>query len=274
MDFDAALAELYQAPHATFVEERKRLSNALKAAGDKAGATALTKRTRPTISVWVVNQLWWHAKDAFTAVMKAAAQLREGDLSASADHRDALAKLRSRATAMLTNAGHAPTESTLRRVMQTLSAIAAAGTWEPDQPGMLTEDRDPPGFDMAMLAPTVAGKGAAAAQKVVALTEAAKKKAHRSVEEAKRARAALEAIGNEPEPEEVEDEEDEDLPAEIPLAPDPKELGSELKAARAKLAELEARAESLRAELASAKEAITEQRRVVDDLQAQLDDAE
>src|SRR5205085_6434228 len=147
-------------------------------------------------------------------------------------HRDALAKLRSRAAAMLSDAGHPATESTLRRVTQTLSAIAASATWEPDAPGTLSADRDPPGFDAAMLAPTVAGTGAAAAQRVVAMTEAAKKKAAASVVEAKRVRALL---SPEPEPQPEPEPDEEDLPAEIPLAPDPKELSAQLKEARAKL---------------------------------------
>ncbi|MBA3458799.1 MAG: hypothetical protein H0T46_02480 [Deltaproteobacteria bacterium] len=289
LDLDSALAELYQAPHATFVAERKRLAGELKAAGDKAGATAMGKRTRPNISAWVVNQLWWHARDAFSALLTAAERLREGDLTASAAHREALAKLRSRAAAILSDAGNAATEGTLRRVAQTLSALAASATWEPDAPGMLTEDRDPPGFDAAMLAPAVAGEGASDAQRVVALTEAAKKKAKAVAAAAVRARAADEFPPVDPpeeqeeeeEEEEEEDEEDEEkelvereeeLPAETPLAPDPKELAAQLKAAKATLTEREAAADDLREKLAAAKEAITEARRIVDALQAQLDD--
>jgi hypothetical protein len=281
LDLDSALAELYQAPHASFVEERKRLASELKAAGNKVDATALTKRTRPNISAWVVNQLWWHARDAFSALLTAAARLRDGELAASAAHRDALAKLRSRAAAILGDAGNAANEGTLRRVTQTLSAIAASATWEPDAPGMLTEDRDPPGFDAAMLAPAVAGDGASAAQRVVALTEASKRKAAAVAAAAVRARARDEfppveppeyVKEAEPEPEEEDAEDEQELPAEIPLAPDPKELGAQLRAAQAMLAEREAAAEALRAKLAAAKDAIAEARRVVDALQAQLDD--
>ena len=271
LDLDSALTELYQAPHDTFVAERKRLAGELKASGDKSGATLLGKRTRPNISAWVVNQLWWHARDAFSALLKAAERLREGELAASSAHREALAKLRARAASILSDAGNAATEATLRRVAQTLSAIAASASWAPDAPGMLTEDRDPPGFDAAMLAPAVAGEGASAAQRVVALTEASKKKAKAVAAAAVRARAADEFPPVDP-PDEEEEEEEEDLPAEIPLAPDPKELAAQLAAAKATLAEREAAAEELREKLAAAKDAIAEARRVVDALQAQLDD--
>jgi hypothetical protein len=134
-----ALAELYQVPLSQFVAERKRLA---KESGDKT----LLKRRRPTISAWVVNQLWWHARDAFDRMMQSAEKLRKGDAAADKPHREAIAKLRARASALLEDAGHAPSESVLRRVTTTLSAIAAAGGWEPSEPGTLADDLDPPGF--------------------------------------------------------------------------------------------------------------------------------
>ena len=142
-----ALVALYHSPHDTFVAERKRLSAELKASGDKAGATRLTKLGRPTVSAWAVNQLWWHARDAFDELLSTAERLREGDLAATGAHRDAIAKLRARAATLLAEAGHAATEATLRRVTTTLSAVAAAGGFDPDPPGALAGDREPPGFE-------------------------------------------------------------------------------------------------------------------------------
>ena len=141
MTLDAAIRELYQAPVDKFVAERKRLAKEL----DKGDAKALLAKRRPTISAWVVNQLWWHARDAFDKMMKTADQLREGK-QVDKQHREAIATLRARASTMLTDAGHAPSEGVLRRVTTTLSALAAAGTWEPSQPGALADDLDPPGF--------------------------------------------------------------------------------------------------------------------------------
>jgi hypothetical protein len=157
-----AVTELYQAPLASFIAERKRL-----AAADKS----LAKLPRPTISAWAVNQLWWHARDVFDELLASAEKLRKGDLRATAPHRDALAKLRARSAAMIKDSGHAATEGTLRRVTQTLSAIAAAGGWDPDLPGAIAVDRDPPGFGVPGLeagaklerkAPHVVDDGAAA----------------------------------------------------------------------------------------------------------------
>ena len=145
--YDEAVAELYQAPHAAFVTERKRLAGELKAAGDKAGATKFGKLPRPPISAWAVNQLWWHARDAFEAMLESAERLREGTLAASGEHREAIAKLRARAASILEDARNAAAESTLRRVTTTLAAIAATGSFDPDPPGALGADRDPPGFE-------------------------------------------------------------------------------------------------------------------------------
>jgi hypothetical protein len=145
--YDEAVAALYQAPHGEFVNERKRLAGELKAAGDKAAATKLGKLARPPISAWTVNQLWWHARAAFEALFESAQKLRKGDLSASGEHRDAIAKLRARAQQILTSAEHAATESTLRRITTTLAALAATGGFDPDPEGALSADRDPPGFE-------------------------------------------------------------------------------------------------------------------------------
>ncbi len=154
MDYARAVAALYQAAHGEFVAERKRLAAELKTSGDRDGAKALAKLGRPPISAWAVNQLYWHAREAFDRLMATAAQLREGDLSASAAHREALARLRQRAAAILTEAGHNASEGTLRRTTLTLSAIAAFGTFAPDPAGALSDDRDPPGFEAAGIVAT------------------------------------------------------------------------------------------------------------------------
>ncbi len=57
--------------------------------------------------------------------------------------REALATLRGRAATLLTESGHGATESTLRKVTTTLSALAANGGFDPDPPGALGADREP-----------------------------------------------------------------------------------------------------------------------------------
>ena len=145
--YEHAVSELYRAPHASFVSERRRLAGELKAEGDKSGAERLAKLGRPPISAWAVNQLWWHAREAFDELFDTATQLRKGKLSASPAHRKAIAKLEVLARQLLSEAGHSANDATLRRIAMTLSGLAAAGSFEPDAPGALTKDREPPGFE-------------------------------------------------------------------------------------------------------------------------------
>src|SRR5512139_459250 len=106
MHYDDAVASLFQVPLDQFVAERKRLAAALKAAGDKTGAARLAKLARPPISAWVVDQLWWRAREAFEALFETAQRLRDGKLDAMAAHRDAIARLRAQAAKLLTDAEH------------------------------------------------------------------------------------------------------------------------------------------------------------------------
>ena len=145
--YDEALATLYRAPLGDFVSERKRLAKDLKASGDSEGARRLGQRSRPNISAWTVNQLYWQARPEFDAMVASAAPLRAGGLAGGAEHREALNVLRARASKILEQAGHAASDATLRRVMTTLSALAASGSFAPDAPGTLSADRDPPGFE-------------------------------------------------------------------------------------------------------------------------------
>jgi hypothetical protein len=147
--YERAVGELFRAPLASFVAERKRLAAALKLEGDSAGAARLAKATRPTLSVWVINQLWWTERETFERLLRSAAALRVGDAQALAAHRAVLADLRERASELLTVDGRVPNESILRRVSTTLGALAASGGFEPDLPGALSADRDPPGFEAA-----------------------------------------------------------------------------------------------------------------------------
>ena len=147
MDYAAAVVELFQSSHAKFVTERKRLAADVRAAGNKLGAARLVAIQRPPISAWVVNQLYWQARDQMDAMFASADRLRAGDLAASQEHRESIAHLRERAALLLEAGGHGAAEGTLRKVNVTLTALAAIGGWAPDQPGCLADDRDPPGFE-------------------------------------------------------------------------------------------------------------------------------
>jgi DNA repair exonuclease SbcCD ATPase subunit len=157
MSYEQAVAALYQGPLESFVAERKRLSGELKGSGDKDGSAKLGKLARPPISAWVVNQLYFRERDTFDELLESAALLRKGDLGATSAHREALATLRGQAAALLTESGHGASEATLRKVTTTLSALAASGGFDPDLPGALSADREPPGFEAFGFAAATSG---------------------------------------------------------------------------------------------------------------------
>lgn len=196
--FAAAVETLFRAALSEFVAERKRLAAELKAAGDKEPAAKLGQLTRPSVSAWAVNQLWWHERAAFEALLQAAALVKSGDRDASKQHREALAELRQRAAALLEQAGNAASEGTLRRIVTTLSALAAAGGFAPDPNGALVADRDPPGFETfvasADAAPRADSPTAASAVTANAAAEAerAAETERRRAEEAERERRRAE----------------------------------------------------------------------------------
>jgi hypothetical protein len=147
---DEAAEALYGVPLSAFTAERKRLADQLKAAGSKASAAAVGKLGKPSMSAWVVNMLWREDRKDMEALLEAGARVREGDRDGMDDQRAALARLRTRAAKVLEGDSHAASPATIQRVATTLQALSALGTWEPDEPGRLVADRDPPGFDVMM----------------------------------------------------------------------------------------------------------------------------
>lgn len=194
--YESAVEELYRAPLASFVAERKRLAAALKTAGDTAGAQRLAKAARPTLSAWVVNQLWWTERATFERLLATAKDVRVGDAEALAAHREVITELREHATALLSEGGRGANENMLRRVATTLGALAANGGFSPDPPGALSADRDPPGFEAAlgMLAdaPEPSEGVAQKKQREATATEEAETAARKRREEAERKRQEAE----------------------------------------------------------------------------------
>jgi hypothetical protein len=143
--YESALEELHRAPYESFVAERKRLAGEL-AKRDRDGAGRLDKLRRPSVTAWAVNQLWWRERSAFQRLFATAESVRDGDLSQVADHRSALQLLRDRASKILSEGGHGTSEGALRRVVATLSALAAQGGFGSHAPGTLPHDLESPGF--------------------------------------------------------------------------------------------------------------------------------
>jgi hypothetical protein len=155
LDVDA----LFKLPLEEFTAARNTLAASLKAAGKADDAAAVKALTKPPLSAWAVNQLYWRHRKPFDQLMAAGDRLRKAQASQLAGrsaelrgpmeaHREAVAELAKRAAALLRDSGHPPTPDLTRRVTTTLEALAAYGTQdEAPQAGRLTADVDPPGFE-------------------------------------------------------------------------------------------------------------------------------
>jgi hypothetical protein len=161
---------LFQLPLPEFTGARNALASRLQKAGDKAAAAQVKGISKPPVSAWVVNQLYWHNRDAFDRLLTAGARLRQAQASQLAGqvtnlrellntHRDTLTELSKQAATILSRSGHQPSPDVMRRVTMTLEGLAAQGLLEgAPVAGRLTADVDPPGFEtIAALAPRQAG---------------------------------------------------------------------------------------------------------------------
>jgi hypothetical protein len=163
---------LFKLPPTEFTAARNALATRLKKAGDAEQAEAVKRLQKPPISAWTVNQLFWKHRGPFNRLIEAgekfrtaqAAQLsgRSIDIRGPLEaRREALADLSKIAAQVLREAHHPVSPEVMRRVTTTLEALATYGGLEgTPQPGRLSDDVDPPGFEtLAALVPRV-GKGA------------------------------------------------------------------------------------------------------------------
>ena len=168
---DSEIDELFQLPLDEFTAARNTLAAALKKAGRDPLAAEVKALAKPPLSAWVVNQLYWRHRKAFDALIDAgerfrkaqASQLRSAsstkaaDMKAPSDARgDALSSLTKRAAQILEASGHPGTPDVQRRMTSTLEALASYGRAGGAPPaGYLTDDVQPPGFEvLASLART------------------------------------------------------------------------------------------------------------------------
>lgn len=157
---------LFQLPLPEFTAARNTLASKLQKQGDKASAAQVKALTRPPVSAWVVNQLYWRNRDTFDRMLTAGARLRQAQASQLAGqvtnlrellttHRETLNELSRQAAAILSESGHQPSPDVMRRVTMTLEGLAARGLLEGEpSAGRLIADVDPPGFEtISALAP-------------------------------------------------------------------------------------------------------------------------
>jgi len=162
---------LFKLPLAEFTGARNALAAELKKSGRGDDAVQVKAWAKPSVSAWVVNQLYWNHRDAFDQLIasgerfhKAQASPVAGKLanlrSALDARREALTQLSHLASSLLRDAGHNPSPDTVHRITTTLEAMSVyASRSDAPRPGRLTHDVDPPGFDsFASFVPSAAVK--------------------------------------------------------------------------------------------------------------------
>ena len=120
MDLPDEAAELFRVPPETFIAERDALVQRLRADGRDEDASAVKALRKPTTLVWALNQLAAREPDALAALFEAGRDLRAAQQAAlagkpsgaeelrvtTAARRDAVARARDAAVAILDEAGH------------------------------------------------------------------------------------------------------------------------------------------------------------------------
>ena len=156
------LDRLFGAPPDEFVAARKEVARRLADDGREEEAERVRALRKPSLPTWAANQVARHARKDVKRLLDSTARVRKvqgegrGDFAAArADLDSALGDLVVAARAAIEGAGKKATESTLRRVEQTLRGAAAT---EPDdlRRGALTEEIEPVGFE-ALLGAVPAG---------------------------------------------------------------------------------------------------------------------
>src|SRR5215470_10147083 len=167
--------ELFRLPLSEFTAARNALAAKLKKDGDSEESDRIKALSKPPVSAWVANQLYWKHRVAFDRLLTAgelfrnaqAAQLagKSADLRGPLDaRREALGELTKLAAEILHEAGHPSSPEMMRRIMTTLEALATYGNHPGAPPaGRLTADIDPPGFEaLAALVPAGTHRSGAA----------------------------------------------------------------------------------------------------------------
>ena len=141
---------LYALPLDEFTKARNTLAKTLSG-NDKKVVASLVK---PSVAMWVVNQLYWQDAPTYKALIDASEKLRAAHRAAlngrkvdtsEADelHRTTLDKASAKAVALAQKKGVAPTDTVRDAVRRTLAALP---TDEP--PGRLTREPPPVGFSL------------------------------------------------------------------------------------------------------------------------------
>jgi hypothetical protein len=141
---------LYKLPLDEFTKARNALAKTLTGA-DKKDVTSLVK---PSVAMWIVNQLYWHDAPTYKALVDASEKLRAAHRAALSGrnvdtrkpdelHRMTLEKALAKATSIVEKQGVPLSDAARDAVRRTLAVLP---TDEP--PGRLTREPPPVGFSL------------------------------------------------------------------------------------------------------------------------------
>jgi len=148
---DDEIAALYRGPLAAFTAARNALAKQRGAAG-----AAIRTLEKPHAAAWAVNQLYWHRRQTYDAVIAAAETMRDAHArmlsgrqadvaDAEASHRAAIKAAITAIGALAMAAGESLSAATLDAASETLQALPS------DTPaGQLTRPLKPLGFSALM----------------------------------------------------------------------------------------------------------------------------
>src|SRR6266849_4222916 len=149
-------------PPAEFTQARDSLVKELRAAGAQEEAKRTAALRKPSVALWVTNQLGKESRQKVDALVDAAQKLKRAHASgdtaglrdAMREQREALEALAQAAAALAQKIGARPTQELLRRVQDT-AQTAASSDPQALREGTLAEELLPAGFD-ALLGTKVA----------------------------------------------------------------------------------------------------------------------
>ena len=293
-----AADELFRLPLAEFTAARNVLAAKLKKDGDTEESDRIKALSKPPVSAWVANQLYWKHRHAFDRLLAAgdefrkaqAAQLagKSADLRGPLDaRRETLGELTKLAATVLGEAGHPSSPEMMRRIMTTLEALATYGDHPGGPPlGRLTADVDPPGFEaLAALVPAgthhrSGGAGGKAAPRVIPFNQPKPQRAARKTgdgaEDLRRAEQERQERQNEARKalREAERALSEARRAAERARADMKEAAARAKSAEKDKAAIEARFEKLSAAAEAARQAARQVASRAEEAAQAVDDAE
>ena len=147
---------------ADFTQARNLMVKELRKSGEEDEARRTAALRKPSVALWVTNQLGKEARQKVDALIDAAQKLkrahasgdREGLRDAMREQREALEALAQAAAALAQKIGARPTQELLRRVQDT-AQTAASSDPQALREGTLAEELLPAGFD-ALLGTKVA----------------------------------------------------------------------------------------------------------------------